>query len=253
MIRFCLLLPILLASSGCTNPYSKYYQDFTGGKDILDDSRYIISTGEPKLKQGSDPNIDTKNMREDGYLLIGLSCFNAGSVSQDAAIEQAKKVHAEIVIVYNKYTHTLSGYTPVMSPTYHSGTISGSGGGFANYSGSSYTTNYVPYNVARYVYFATYWVKGKPPRLGIFFNDLTDELRHKIGSNKGVYIIVVVKGSPAFNNDLLTGDVIRRVNGVEVIDSKQLQNWLSENNHSELELEIFRNGETITKRVQRQD
>lgn len=248
--RLCLLLPIFLVFSGCTNPYSKFYQDLTGGKNILEEPRFIISMDEPKLRQGFDPNNDARNMLENGYCLIGQSCFNAGNVNQNGAVEQAKIVHADTIIVYNKYTHTLSGSMPVTTPTYNSGTIYGSRGGMATYSGTSYTTNYVPYNVARYDYYATYWVKMKPPRLGIHYKDLTNELRQKVGSNKGVYIIVVIKNSPAFNSDLLSGDIIRRVNGTEVIDEKHFHNWLKETNPSVIELEIFRNGENINKKIQ---
>jgi len=250
MARVIYLLPFLLVFSGCTNPYSQFYKDLSGGKNVLTDSRLIIPTGEPKLRQGSNPDIDTKNMCEDGYSLIGCSYFNDNDISQNAAVEQAKIVHADIVIVYKKYTHTLSGSMPITTPTYNSGTIYGSGGGMASYSGTSYTTNYVPYNVVRYDYYASYWVKLKIIRLGIYSKDLTDELRKTVGSNKGVYIIGIVKGTPAFNNDLLVGDIIRRVNGIEVIDNIQFHNWLDETHPSEIEFEIFRNGVTINKKVQ---
>lgn len=249
MTRVICLLPILLIFSGC-NPYSQFYKDSTGGKNVLTDSRFIIPTGEPKLRQGSNPDIDTKNMYEDGYLLIGCSYFNAGDISQDGAVEQAKIVHADIVIVYKKYTNTVLDSMPVMTPTHQSGTIYGSGGGFASYSGTSYTTTYAPYSVARYDYYASYWVKLKNIQLGIYYKDLTDELRQKVGSNKGVYITLVIKDSPAFNNDLLVGDVIRRVNDTEVISGKQLVNWLDEKHPSEIEFAIYRNGENISKKVQ---
>jgi hypothetical protein len=158
-MKKCILSIIVLLVSGCTNPYSKFYQDCTGGKN-WDESRIITSTDEPKLRQGFDPEDDAKHMLEDGYCLIGQSYFNAVEVSQDAAVEQAKKVHADTIFIYSKYTHTLSGYMPLTMPnmqtgtTFHSGTIYGSGGGSANYFGSSSTTTYgtsttyIPYNVA---------------------------------------------------------------------------------------------------------
>jgi DNA-directed RNA polymerase subunit RPC12/RpoP len=256
---------LLCVISGCANPYSKFYQDCTGGQ-YWDESRIITSTGEPKLRQGINPKDYEKNMLEDGYCLIGRSCFNSdvGSVNHFEAVEQAKKIHADTVIVYDNYTHTVSGVRPLVVPdmrtgtAYHSGTIYDSGGGFANYSGSSQittygsSTTYVPYKVDRYDCFATYWVKVKPPRLGIYSKDLTDELRKKVGSNKGIYITVVVKDSPAFNSDLLAGDVIRRVNGIEVIDQDHYLKWLNETHPSAIDFEIFRNGENITKRVQPQ-
>lgn len=254
-------MPLFLTFAGCSNPYSKFYTDFTGGKNVLDDPTFIIPTDNPKLIAGANIESDHKRMLEDNYWQLGQSSFNGASVSQDLAIQHAQKIHAETVIVYNRYSHTLSGSMPMTVPdtqtstSYHSGNIYGSAGGFANYSGSSYTTTsgsrttYVPYNIEKYDYFASFWIKCKPARLGILFDDLTDELRSKVGSNKGVYIFAVVKDSPAFNSDLVSGDVIRRVNGMEVIDKNHLGNWLNETHPSVIEFEIFRNGENISKKV----
>jgi len=86
--------------------------------------------------------------------------------------------------------------------------------------------------------------------LGVVFENLTDELRRKIESNKGVYIIVVVKRSPAFENDLLAGDIIRKINKIEVADRNHFLNLLEENKGKQIELEIFRNDKTIVKTIQ---
>jgi len=258
--RTLLAFSLILVISGCTNPYSQFYQDFTGGKNILDDPTVIIPTDNPKIIAGTNIESDSKRMLEDNYWHLGQSSFNGASVRQDAAVAQAKKVHADTVIVYSKYTNAVSGVMPMTVPntqtSYHSGMIYGSGGGSANYFGSSTTygseTTYIPYNIRRYDYGATFWIKCKPPRLGAIFADLTDELRKKAESNKGVYIFAVVRGSPAFNSDLLSGDVIRRVNGIEVIDRWHLYNWLNETHPSVIEFEIFRNGANISKKVQLQ-
>lgn len=246
MTRLRLLLPFLLVISGC-NPYSQFY---TGrAENILDNPKVIIPMDAPTLKRGFDAEADMTNMLENGYALIGYSSFNAGYANENGALEQAKKVHADTVIVYTEYSHKLSGSMPITAPTYHSGTIYDSGG-FASYSGTSYTTTYVPYNVERYDYFATYWVKMKPPSLGIYFDDLTDELRKKVGSNKGIYITVVVKGSPAFNADLLSGDIIRKLNDTEVIDMAHFSKLGAENKEQQIKLEVFRDGKTIIKQIQ---
>jgi membrane-associated protease RseP (regulator of RpoE activity) len=143
---------------------------------------------------------------------------------------------------------------PHTQTSYDSGTIYGSGGGFANYSGTSTTfgseTTYMPYSVRRYDYYASFWVKAKPPILGVYYENLTDELRRKIESNKGVYITVVIKDSPAFNADLLNGDVIRKLNDTEVIDRTHFGKLIAENKGQEIKVEIFRNGKTITKQIQ---
>ena len=258
MKKIVLLLPLLFVFSGCANPYSKFYTDLTGGTNILENPNIILPTDKPNLIQGSNVESDGRRMLENGHLLIGQSSFNAASVNQDLAIQHAKKVHADTVIVYSQYTNTLSGSMPLTVPdtqtSYHSGSIYGSGGGFASYSGSSMTygtrTTYMPYNIKRYDYYASFWVKAKPMSLGIHFDNLTDELRKKVESNKGVYVVAVVINSPAFNADLLNGDIIRKVNNIEVADSSQLANLINENKGQQIELEIFRDGKTIVKQIQ---
>jgi len=254
---FSILLSSLCVFSGCINPYGQFYTDYTGGVNVLENPNIIAPTDEPKLIQGSNIENDRILMFENGYSLIGVSSFNAANVNQNAAIEHAKKVHADTVIVYSQYTNTESGSMPLTMPntqtSYHSGSIYGSGGGFANYSGYSTTygtqTTYVPYNIMRYDYCATFWVKIKSPSLGVYFDNLTDELRGKIESNKGVYITVVIKDSPAFNADLLRGDVIRKLNDTEVIDATHLVKLIAENKGQQIKLEIFRNDKTIIKQI----
>lgn len=168
MKKVIVFLPFLLFLGGCTNPYSQFYTDFTGGKNVLENPDVIIPTGEPKLMRGSNTEKDNKRMIEDGYFLLGVSSFNAAKVNQNLAVEQAKKIHADMVIVYCAYTGTNSGMMPMTVPntqtTYHSGSIYGSGGGFANYSGTSTTygstTTYIPYSIRRYDYSASFWVKN---------------------------------------------------------------------------------------------
>lgn len=252
------LIIISMVFCGCANPYSKFYTDYTMGADILENPDVIIPTDQPKLIQGSNIENDSKQMLENGYFLLGVSNFNAGNVNQNSAIEHAVKVHADTVIAYSQYTGTVTGSMPLTLPdtqtTYHSGSIYGSGGGSAYYTGSSTTygttTTYMPYSVHRYDYFATFWVKAKPLSLGVHCGDLTDELRRKIESNKGVYITTVVKGSPAFDNDLLTGDIICKINNIEVSNATHFINLIAENKEQRIELEIFRNGKTIVKQIQ---
>ena len=76
---------------------------------------------------------------------------------------------------------------------------------------------------------------------------MPDELKKKMGTGKGVYVWAVRKGSPAFDNDILWGDVIRRINDVEIIDLASFDNILGKIN--EAQIEIYRDGETITKKV----
>jgi len=252
---------VLIVFSGCANPYAEFYTDLTGGLDVLSSPNFFTPTGEPNLVKGLHAENDARRMLENGYGCIGISSFNAANVNTALAIAQARNVHADTVIVYSAYTGTVSGSMPINYPDtqtttgFHSGSIYGPGTGYGSYSGSSYYTTYgtktmyVPYNIHRFDYLATYWLKLKQLTLGVHLAPLTDEIRKVLGSNKGAYVNVVVKGSPAFYNDVLAGDVIRKVNNEEVLDVLHLQSLLNANKGKEIRLELFRNGETIVKKV----
>ncbi len=254
----CILISsFMVICSGCLNPYSQYYTDHTGGQNVLLNAENVVPYVEPQLREGFESDKDAKEMWENGYGLIGISSFNGPEINQKQAIAQAKNVHAEIVIVYSQYTSTETGNVPITTPTtqtsYTSGNIYGTGG-MANYSGTTTTygtqTTYMPYSVQKYDYYASYWIKMQPPSLGICFEDLTDELRRKIGSNKGVCITIVMKNSPAFRADLLNGDIVRKIDEIEVIDSTHLKEMIATRKGQLIKLEIFRDGQTITKEIQ---
>ncbi len=119
--------------AGCANPYSKFYNDYSGGINVAENPDVIIPVGKPKLIQGSNVEADSLRMLENGYLLLGASNFNAGAINQNTAIDHARKVYADTVVVYSQYTNTASGSVPLTVPntqtSYYSGSIYGSGGG----------------------------------------------------------------------------------------------------------------------------
>lgn len=217
--------------SACANPYSQFYTDQLGGRSVREVPMLIPHEGDPQLFSTSDQERDGRALLENGFVLIGYSNFNAGPIDSSQAIGQAKKVGAAVVMVQSQYTNTVTGTIPytVQNPsqtatTYHSGSVYGSGG-YAGYSGTStttvpggYTTHQIPYSVNRFDYGATFWAKSKPLVLGVHVNDLNDDLRKEIESNRGVVVNVVVKGSPAFNADIMRGDIITRINEDVVSD-----------------------------------
>jgi len=211
-------------------------------------------------------------MQEDGYSLLGVSSFNAGSVSRPQLIEQAKRVKAAVAIFYSRYTNTITGSIPLTLPNtttvttnssgtgFNSGSIYGVGGpmsysGMGSYFGSSTstvngtTTTYYPYAKNRYDYLATFWIKLKKPVFGAFMNDLSPDLREMIGSNKGVIITIVTKDSPAFIADLLKDDVIKKIDNVEVINIGTMRGLLPKLAGQTVSVELLRKGKSITKQV----
>ncbi len=247
--------------TGCTpNPFQEYYTDRTGNVDIVNSKMIILPEGEPAVFNGSDLDSDYQKMVEDGYILLGYSNFQGANIDFKQAKSHGKKVHAKVVVLYSKYLKTVSGNMPLMLPTTQttrtnvSGNVSGVGGN-AYYSGSGTSTTsgsqpvYVPFNVDRHEYFASYWIKRRGTILGVEPKDITDEIRSEIGSNMGVLVNVVIKNTPAFFSGLFKGDVITSIGGSSVYDGPSWSNALSENAGKEVDVLFFRDGEHLTKKI----
>mgnify|MGYP001592191526 CR=1 FL=1 len=261
MIRqFIVVFGVIALLQGCATPFAQFYYDQTGGADITKLPSVVLPTGEPKVYRGNDQEQDALRMFEDNYNLVGYSSFNAGNVDENGAVTQAKKVNASVVILYSKYTGSVSGSVPLTLPDTRTSSTSLSGsaygsGGYASYSGTAYTTTYgtqttyIPYTVHRSDYLATYWIKMKPPIFGTHIRDLTPEIKQQIGSNKGVLIYAVIKESPAFEADILKGDVLRKIGDIAVFDGESYQKALTEYQGREVDVLIIRGDKELHKSV----
>lgn len=260
ILKILATLGIFALLQGCATPFAQYYYDQTGGEDVTKLSTVVLSSSEPKVYRGTDQEPETLKMFEDNYGLLGYSSFNGGDVNENGAVTQAKKVKASVVILYSKYTGTESGTVPLTLPDTQTSSTSLYGnaygsGGYASYSGTAHTTTYgtkttyIPYSIQRSDYLATYWIKMKPPRFGVHIRDLTPEIKQQIGSNKGMLIYAVIKGSPAFEADILSGDVLRKIGDISVYDEDSFQRAVTEHEGKEAPVTIFRGGKEITKAV----
>ena len=253
----------VLFLSGCVNPYCRYYKDLSGG---IDGRRIMLPVGDPRIVQGADVIEDAKEMRRDGYVPIGQSSFNAAEVDDSLAVQQARNVHAEVVLMYKQYTETWSGSMAVpMGPADGGIAVASPGQAVAVSAPNRMSVVNVPYHTRRYDYYATYWGRIKPPSLGVFVRDLTEEERRRTGSNKGAFVWVVLRGSPAWISDIIEGDIIKEINNQEVVDAQhfvglaqavkahdgELQplNPPGPSGSTEISLSILRGGTMVTKHI----
>jgi S1-C subfamily serine protease len=83
-----------------------------------------------------------------------------------------------------------------------------------------YSTYAIPDSVNRNTFFPSYWVKQDTVkmRLGIRYGPLPGEVRRHLERNTGVISQVVMKGTPAFRANILEGDVLLRIGGVDIVD-----------------------------------
>lgn len=258
--RTQLTLPVMLlvGAAGCVSGFKQFYVDQLGPNR----SRAEVHAGEPEVYSGRDPEQDFVAMVESGYILTGYSSFNGPSANLAQAKAQARSVRAAVVLVYSKYTNTVSGVTPLVinNPdqtvtTQSQGTVYGSGGS-ASYTGTSTTTvpgGYsvynIPYSVARFDQMATFWVRGKPPVLGVYVRDLTPEERAQLQRNRGVVVTAVIKQSPAFKADVLHNDVLLRIGSDDIDDVSGFMAVVPRYAGEEVDLVFLRSGESRTVRV----
>ena len=255
---------VLLACVGCKNPFVDFYHDQTGGHNLVAEGRIGKGTGSPQIFTGTTPEADSPRMYEDGYLLLGYSSFNGNaSVEKDDAISQGVRVGAATILLYPpKHTGTRSGSMPLVLPnnttTYSTGSATAYGPrGTATAFGSATSTTFgtqvvdIPYSVERYDYMASYWAKDtRPIVFGARVLNLNPTERAEIGSNKGVKVIGVLKGGPAYRADILLGDVIRKIANTEIQDSVQFGQVLQENNGTTAAVALIRGGTPKTIMVE---
>jgi len=227
--------------TGCASGFEKYYRP--ASRDALAQAapQLLPPPREPAVYMHSaDMQADGKRLREDGYVYIGESSFYgpANRSNQEQAVAQGKKVGASAVLFKSQYMDTRSGVIPytvanpnVVSTVNTSGTVYGSNGNSATYSGTGTVTTpggsstyNIPYSVDRNTFYASYWAKRDPKKihLGLFFRPLDDATRHKLERNTGAQVAIVIRGTPAFAANFLEGDILLKIDGRDIIDGQSL-------------------------------
>lgn len=255
-----LMIVLALLLCACTNPYAKFYKDMTGGLALANNPNIESANTPPRLIPTGNHDATAMQLREEGYLILGYSSFWAGDFSESRAIDHAEKINASVILFSKKYRNSQSGSVPLTLPntqtSYNSfsGNIYGSGGN-ANYYGTGSTTTYgtqttyIPYTNHYYDYMVSYWVKQKEFRLGIEPKELSDSSKIAIGSNKGVEVSLVIKNTSAYEEDILKGDVLRKIFNDDIQDVESFYRLLDKYEGSTVKITLVRNGQEMTKEV----
>jgi hypothetical protein len=262
------LLPLIACTLfGCASGYKEFYKPANGvNLERVASQRAGLPPIEPlveRARRGNDDEVLAAYAKR-GYVMIGHSMFNTGRPeTEQAAVAQGKEVGADIVLILDpKYTGSVTTSIPITTPTtsttYSTGTATayGSGSPVTAYgSGTSTTygtsTSYVPITVNRSDYGAVYFVKQKF-NLGAFFRDLTDAERQELQTNRGAVIRLVVDNTPAFNSDLLVGDILISVDGIIIGNSQALSDLLRQRTGKQITLLVSRHGKSLEKVIQLQ-
>lgn len=244
-------LSAILVAGCAASGYQQFYKAYGDPKAIPDVQ--LLATGEkPTIYSSDDLDRDIKILLSKGFTPIGQSAFNGALEGEQQVIAQASRVGARVVLVKSAYTNTQTNTVPLFLPnnstTYSSGTAYGTGGS-ASYYGSSttYGNTVVPITSQqrRYDQTAVYFVKvNKKYKFGVQLADLTPEQRVAIERNTGAVINVVLENSPALVANILPGDILIRLNGVDVRNTAHaLELMAAAPSNADVELDVLRNGQ----------
>lgn len=187
-MRIQSIVVVVLIMAGCAgvNSYEKFYKPL-GDPAKLEDVELLKPGQEPQVVRTTSLAGDIKNLRSKQYIAVGSSSFNGRYEDERMIKAQAARVGATIVLV-----HAVSTQGHAAAPQ------------------------------QRFDQVAVFFVRStKKLKFGVAVMDLTPEQRASLDRNSGAVVDIVMENSPAFNANILPGDVILEINGVSVLNAKQ--------------------------------
>lgn len=222
-------------AGGSENPYSTNYV-------AIDGVQATPKADEPRVFRGINRDEDYQRLLEDGFDMLGSSTFQDSAVSPQLLVEQAKKVGAEIALVYT----TAMTKVPDAIKFQQAKSAAAMKGKIDEVSNEKVPEWEAVSQAAQYYdYYATYWVKLPPPLLGLHVQD------HPTDDNKpGLPVLAVIKDSPAAAADLHKGDIVLKIGDVEVKNGDILVQTVHANAGKRVEITWLREDMMMQKEVQ---
>ncbi|MGD1031401.1 MAG: PDZ domain-containing protein [Opitutaceae bacterium] len=249
--------------AGCVaNGFKEFYQTVNIGPY----AKLQPYSGSTQVYSSTNLAADGDHLGQKGYVPLGQASFQTGQrVTLRQIQEQGQAVGADIVLWASSDLGTEQATVPVFhynpgttstTNTYGTATANAYGsGGYAtangSYSGISTTTTpgtlstqMVPITIHRMAFGATFWRKRIPGPLGISTVDLPPDMRQTLQRNTGVLVRWLVDDSPAFKANILVGDVITQMNGVDVGSTVSFIQMVYAAAGQEVTLTVLRGGST---------
>ena len=221
LVTFC--IQTVLAAE---NLYEKNYKE-------QNNSNLKSMQANPDTKMYVSNHFDDDNisMLESSYDMMGSSGFEAGSIAPDLALEHAKSIKADVVLVYSKYASKKSSLSTLQT-----------------IKEAAKTTGEIDEDVLKgdeeqYKYYASYWAKLPLPLLGLHVIKLKHRAKdsNEVIEDDGLKVLAVIKGSSAAKAGLKRGDVLLKIAGVEIQTPAQLSQAVGKNKGKEVQISYERN------------
>lgn len=201
-IRIVTLIALFISStlSWAEQSYNgENYFETTYIESKASNAKRVQATQDPQLFSGIDKKQDYQRMHERGYELVGYSSFSAGNIPPELALSQAKKVGAEMVLMYSEQTGNRPASSQIQALKE------------AKARGETLDPNASRDKALGYEYFATYWAKIARPTLGVHV-----KVPAEAEKPDGLTILIVLDNSPALTAGLQKDDVLTKIGEQEV-------------------------------------
>lgn len=252
------LFLILITLVGCiNNPYRENYQSWNiyEEKPFVEEKDIKIVKLDNLLEEKENVNDFIEKFYKEGYGGLGFSTFREENLDEYDIKKFAKEIGADLVIYSQTYLGERSYQDVISMPVFSSTSSNGSfynyNLGSTYYSGNSYTTStqYIPITRKMYLYQyeSAFFKKLTEEEIGygVITFDIEDvKERFKINGNisEGIVVVAVVRGSQAYKDGFLRGDIIRKIGKKKIINMSSLENIELFSSERDIIYEILRNG-----------
>ena len=190
-----------------TNLYEKNYKaQNTGNLSSLQ------ASPDTKMYVSNHKDEDNISMLESGYDMMGSSGFEGSGVLPELALQHAKAIKADTVLVYKKYGSAKNSASKLELIRE------------AAKKGAEIDDKDLKEEPIQYNYYASYWAKLPAPLLGVHIIKLAsrDADTEQVVDKKGLKVLAVINDSPAAKAGLLRGDVLLKISDVELNKPEEL-------------------------------
>jgi hypothetical protein len=203
-LNLALMTTLFLMVQNAWAAENLYSDTFVASKAT--NAKHLVPEDAPKIFSGKDKVKDKQRMEELGFELIGYSDFQAGDVSPEMAVLQAKAVQADRVLVYSERASNVPASVKIQQ-------MRDAKNGKQTNTGSDVI----------YRYFATYWAKLAKPSLGVHV-----KVPQKDEVSQGLQVLVVMEDSPAKTIGLMKGDVLLSIGELQLSNVTDLSKALNQ-------------------------
>lgn len=220
-------LALALAGPALAEPFEDFFQE--ADPSLRD--RVVPFRSTPRIFTSFDIQADGLRLCEDGYAILGVSSFVGPPGDLDRAQRQGRRIRAEVVIYSSTFVDTRSGGSVIMPHPF-------------GLPGALVT----PMEFSRYNQTAFYFARLRPEEIGIgvTYRSLRLDQARELGSSRGLEIVCVIRGSPAFDAGIILGDIVLTLAGRDVSTRDRLERVKVEYASQTVDVEISRAGETRT-------